>query len=339
MTPARIPNEMTAAVLHAYEGPSGLRVERRPVPSPGRDEVLVKVAACPINPSDLAVLHGRYGFRPDPPFVPGGEGSGTVVAAGPGPMSRYFQGARVACLWDGKRDGVWAQYVVASAKGGVLPLRDEVSLEQGATSAINPLTASAFIEIAKKGGHEVIVLSAGASSVGRMINRLAPGEGIEVINVVRRKAQVELLREQGASIVLDSSDADFDEALRDVCHRHDARLALDPVAGEMTARLLRALPSRGKVIVFGALSFKAAQVPPDQLIFESKSVDGFWLGPYIASKNLVQTMLMWRRAQKLLSTDLRSDIRASYPLEDVAKAVEAYVSQMTGGKLLLRPNG
>ena len=313
-------------------------MERRPVPSPGRDEVLVKVAASPINPSDLAVLHGRYGFRPDPPFVPGGEGSGTVVAAGPGAMSRYFQGERVACLWDGKRDGTWAQYVVASAKGGVLPLRDSVSLEQGATSVINPLTASAFIEIAKKGGHETIVLAAAASSLGRMINRLAPGEGIEVINVVRRDAQAELLRQQGASIVLNSGDSGFDEALRDTCHERGAHLALDPVAGEMTTRLLRALPSQSKVTVFGALSFKPAQVPPDQLIFENKSVDGFWLGPFIASKNLVQTMLMWRRAQKLLSTDLKSDIRASYPLEDAPRAVEDYLSEMTGGKRLLRPN-
>ena len=339
MAQERIPDEMIAVVLHAYEGPGGLRVERRPVPSPGRDEVLVKMAASPINPSDLAVLHGRYGFRPDPPFVPGGEGSGTVVAVGPGAMGRYFQGSRVACLWDGRRDGAWAQYMVASTKGGVLPLSDSVSLERGATSVINPLTASAFIEITKKGGHKAIVLSAAASSLGRMVNRLASGEGIEVINVVRRDTQVELLRQQGASIVLNSSDSGFDDALRDACHQHDAHLAFDAVAGELTARLLRALPSNSKVTVFSALSFEPAQTPPDQLIFENKCVDGFWLGPFIASRNLVQTMLTWRRAQKLVTTDLRTEIRAEYPLEDAPRAVEEYVSQMTGGKCLLRPNG
>jgi len=338
MVNERVPDEMIAVVLHAYEGPGGLRVERRPVPSPGRDEVLVKMAASPINPSDLAVLHGRYGFRPDPPFVPGGEGSGTVVAVGPGAMGRYFQGTRVACLWDGRRDGAWAQYMVVSTKGGALPLRESVSLEQGATSVINPLTASAFIEIAKRGGHKAIVLSPAASSLGRMVNRLASGEGIEVVNVVRRDAQVELLRREGASIVLNSSDSGFDEALRDACHQYDVHLAFDAVAGELTARLLRALPSHSKVTVFGALSFEAAQATPGPLIFENKSVDGFWLGPYISGKNLVQTMLMWRRAQKLLSTDLKSDIRVAYPLEDAPRAVEEYVRQMTGGKVLLRPN-
>ena len=330
-----IPNEMTAVVLHSCDGPEGLRVERRLVPRPGRDEVLVKVAASPINPSDLAVLHGRYGFKPDLPFVPGGEGSGTVVAVGPGPIGRYFQGARVACLWDGKRDGAWAEYMVASTKGGVLPLHESVSLAQGAASTINPLTASAFVEIAKKGGHEAFVLTAAASSLGHMVNRLASAEGIQVINVVRRDTQVELLQRHGASVVLNSSDSDFDEALRDACRAHDARLAFDAVAGELTRRLLVALPRDSKVTVFGGLSFQAVQAAPDQLIFEKKSVDGFWLGPFLSSKNLLQIMLMWRRAQKLRATDLKSDIRAEHPLEDAPRAVEQYSSQMTGGKHLL----
>ena len=300
--------------------------------------MLVKVAASPINPSDLAVLHGRYGFKPDLPFVPGGEGSGTVVSVGPGPMGRYFRQARVACLWGGKRDGAWADYMVASAKGGVLRLHESVSLEQGATSVINPLTASAFIEIAKKGGHKAIVLTAAASTLGNMVNRLASGDGIRVINVVRRDAQVELLRQRGASIVVNSCDSDFDEALRDACHRCDARLAFDAVAGDLTGRVLGAMPPHGKVTVFGGLSFEAVQATPGHLIFENKSVDGFWLGPFLASKNLLQIMLIWRRAQKLLATDLKSDIRAEYPLSDAREAVEEYLSQMTGGKILLRPN-
>ncbi len=333
------PDQMNAVVLHAYEGSEGLRVEQIPTPKPGKDEVLVKVAASPINPSDLAVLRGRYGFNPELPFVPGGEGSGTVVAVGPGAMGRYFDGGRVACLWGGKQGGAWAQYMVASVKGGVLPLHESVSLEQGATSVINPLTASAFIELAKKGDHDAIVLTAAASSLGRMVNRLALGEGINVINVVRRDAQVELLRSQGASIALNSTEADFDAALREACHQHDAHLAFDAVAGDMTSRLLRAMPSPGKVTVYSALSFEAPKIAPDQLIFEGKSVDGFWLGPYIAGKNLLQTMLMWRRAQKLLGTDLKSEIRANVSLAEAPSAVEDYIRQMTSGKVLLRPNG
>ena len=108
MTQTQIPDQMTAVVLDSYSGPEALRVEQRPVPKPGKDEVLVMVAASPINPSDLAFLAGQYGFKNPPPVVPGGEGSGTVVAVGPGPMGRYFLGKRVACLWGGEGDGVWA---------------------------------------------------------------------------------------------------------------------------------------------------------------------------------------------------------------------------------------
>ena len=80
MAQLQIPDQMTAVVLDSYTGFEALRVEQYPVPKPGKDEVLVKVAASPINPSDLAVLDGEYGFDNPPPVVPGGEGSGTVVA-------------------------------------------------------------------------------------------------------------------------------------------------------------------------------------------------------------------------------------------------------------------
>ncbi|NCF67045.1 MAG: alcohol dehydrogenase catalytic domain-containing protein [Chloroflexi bacterium] len=150
MSRNQIPDQMTAVVLDSYAGVEALRVEKRLVPKPGDNEVLVKVAASPINPSDLAFLEGLYGFKKQTPVVPGFEGSGTVVAVGRGMMGRYLQGKRVACISQDKGDGVWAEYMVTST-GYALPLDQSVSLEQGAMSADNPLTAIAFMEIAKKG--------------------------------------------------------------------------------------------------------------------------------------------------------------------------------------------
>ena len=86
------------------------------------------------------------------------------------------------------------------------------------------------------------------------------------------------------------------------------------------------------------LSYKVPQAGPDHLIFEGKSVDGFWLGPWITEKNLIQIMMMWRREQRLMGTELKSEIRARYPLQEAQKAVQDYLGQMTGGKILLRPN-
>lgn len=338
MTQLQIPDQMTAVVLDSYTGFEALRVEQCPVPKPGKDEVLVKVAASPINPSDLAVLVGEYGFDNPPPVVPGGEGSGTVVAVGPGPMGRYFLGKRVACLNQGKGGGMWAEYMVTSTKGGALPLAKSVSLEQGAMSIINPLTAVAFLEIKKEEEHKAIVLTAAASTLGQMVNRLARSEGVQVINVVRRDAQVELLKEQGAAIVLNSSDANFDQQLYDACHQADAHLAFDAVAGPMTMQLLDALPEHSKVIVYSCLSYEGPQAGADHLIFEDKTVDGFWLGPWINEKNLIQILMLWRRAQKLMATELKSEIRVEYPLQDAKEAVQDYLNQMTGGKVLLRPS-
>ena len=338
MTQLQVPDQMTAVVLDSYSGAEALRVEQRPVPKPGKDEVLVKVAASPINPSDLAYLDGQYGFKSQPPVIPGGEGSGTVVAVGPGMIGRYFLGKRVACLSQGTGSGMWAEYMVTSAKGGVLPLHDTVSLEQGAMSMVNPLTACAFLETAKKGGHKTIVLTAAASALGQMVNRLGRSEGVQVINIVRRDAQVDLLKKQGAAIVLNSGVADFDQQLHDACHKADAHLAFDAVAGPMTLQLLDALPEHSKVTVYSCLSYEAAQAGADHLIFEDKAVNGFWMGPWINDKNLIQILTMWRRAQKLMATELRSEIRARYPFHKAKKAVQDYLSQMTGGKILLRPN-
>lgn len=335
---ADVPDEMNAVVLDAYTGPAGLRIARRAIPRPGPGQVLVKIAASPFNPSDIAFIHGAYGFRSPPPVVPGQEGAGTVVAAGEGMIGRYFLGKRVACLKMEEGDGMWAEYALASAMGGVLPLSTSVGMEQGAMSTINPMTASAFIEIARRGGHWAFVLAPAASSLGRMVNRLAQLLGVQVINVVRRKAQVDLLLDQGVTVVLNSSDEDFAERLGDACREHDCHLAFDAVAGPLTHQLLAAMPHDSRVTVFGGLSKEPASAGIDHLVFEGKSIDGFWLGPWLLKKNPLGILRMWRRAQALISTTLESTIRERVPLEDAPRAMRAYMDQMTGGKYLLIPD-
>ena len=307
MSKIKIPDTMTVAVLNSYSGADALSIEQRPVPTPGRNEVLVKVAFAPINPSDLATLTGYYGFKNPTPIVPGGEGSGEVIAAGPGVMANYFLGKNVACAGWGTGGGVWSEYVVKSVKGGVLPLNNLLSLEQGAMSIINPLTASAFIDISKKGGHKAILLTAAASSLGQKVNRLGRNEGIQIVNVVRRDAQVDLLKAQGANM-----------------------------AGPLTNQLLKAMPPNRKVTVFSALSRQAVQTSPDLLIFENKRIDNFWLGPWMSKQNFMKIMLLWKRTQKQIPNHLKSDIRKICPIQEVKEAIRDYRSQMTGGKILLR---
>src|SRR5262245_6236565 len=233
MMKENIPDQMTAVVLDSYTGVDALRIERRPVPEAGPNQVLVKIAATPINPSDLAFLEGLYGFKKPTPVCRGFEGAGIVVSVGSGMMGRYLNGKRVACVSQEQGDGVWAEYMVTTTSLA-LPLDPSVRLEQGAMSVVNPLTAMAFLTLAKEGRHKVIVQTAAASALGQMVNRLCKNEGIRIINIVRREAQMELLQEQGAEIILNSNDADFPQHLHDICQRFQPHIAFDAVAGALT---------------------------------------------------------------------------------------------------------
>jgi NADPH:quinone reductase-like Zn-dependent oxidoreductase len=338
MSQFQIPDQMTTVVLDSYDGSPALRLERRPIPTLGKDQVLVKVAAAAINPSDLSFIEGNYGFLKPLPTVPGFEASGTVLVANNGAMGRYLTGKRVACVSQNEGDGVWADYVVTSVNFA-LPLDKSVSFEQGAMSVVNPLTAIALIELAKEGGYKALINTAAASALGQMILRLGQREGLMVINTVRRSEQVHMLKGIGADIVLNSAAPDFDQELKEACHQVDAHLALDAIAGRMTLRLLDAMPDNSKVTVYGGLSREAAMSSPAHLIFQDKRVEGFWLTKWLVRKNKLQSLLIWRRAQKLLSTDLKTEIRAQVPLENVPDAVKEYERQMTGGKILIIPDG
>jgi NADPH:quinone reductase len=335
-----IPESMRAVQLRAYDGkPESISVARIPVPRPGPGQVLVRVAASPINPSDLMFVRGMYGFKKPLPAIPGFEGSGTVVASGGGLMARLLNGRRVAChAADPKiAGGMWAEYVVTSAQACV-PLRSDVELEAAATMLVNPLSAWAMMDEARRGRHRALVQTAAASALGRMVIRLGQKFAIPTINVVRRAEQAKLLRDIGAEHVLDSSSTGFDANLRELCRKLDATIALDAVAGEMSARVLRAQPRGSRLLVYGALSLQAVQIDPGSLIFEGKRVQGFWLSAWLAKKNMISRFRLARQVQRFLANELKTEIRASHPLEEVGRALQEYATHMTGGKILLVPD-
>ena len=338
MANEKLPDLMKVVVLDSYDGGKSLRLEQRPVPKPGPGEVLVKVAASPINPSDLSFLMGTYGFKKPTPTVPGFEGSGVVVQAGTGFMPRFLDGKRVAFVPKQNGDGGWAEYLVTSALLA-FPLGASVSYEQGAMAVVNPLTALAFIEIIKARKIRSVVHTAAASALGLMFNRLCQREGIEVINIIRRQEQEALLREEGARLVLNSSDPDFDRDFSDLCRQYQCKLAFDAVSGELTMRILEGMPYGSRVIVYGGLSFQPAQADPRQLIFGGKSVEGFWLSSWLRNRNMLKILRLRRQVQSLLNSTLKSAVREEYSLEEVKQAIQTYQSQMSGGKILLRPNG
>jgi NADPH:quinone reductase-like Zn-dependent oxidoreductase len=183
-----------------------------------------------------------------------------------------------------------------------------------------------------------VVQTAAASALGRMVIRLAASRGVEVVNVVRRREQVEMLKSEGAREVLNSGEEDFDERLAESCKRAGATVAFDAVAGELTGRVLRAMPPKSECFVYGGLSMEGCLIDPRSLIFERKRVRGFWLSDWMRRTGALKKFSASRSVQKLLKDEFRTEIRARLPLEQAAEGVRLYEREMTGGKILLTPS-
>ncbi len=328
-----IPERMQAVQLEENGGP--LLVRQIPVPRPGPGEVLIRMAASPINPSDLFFLAGNYAFQKPFPVVL--EGSGTVVDAGKGLVPRMWMGKRVACAAAQTSDGTWAEYMVTSAML-CFPLPKNLSLEQGAMLIVNPMTAISFFDIAKNEKHAAIVSTAAAGALGRMIIRLGRQHGLPVINIVRRREQVELLESLGAQYVLNSLDEGFPDQLRMLAHQLKATLILDAVGGRLTQQLLDAAPFGATVLVYSNLSGEPGIFNAETLIFGDKKVAGFFLANQAAKKSFIARLWFTQRVKKLATKALQTAVQKRLPLSAVQEALEIYQSNMTAGKVLLVAN-
>ena len=331
-----IPSTMHAVQL---DEPNGRLVWREiPVPHPGAGQVLVRMAAASINPSDIGSLSGMsYGKQRQFPFTPGREGSGTVVEAGEGFMPRLLNGRRVACSGLPTGDGTWAAYMVTSAQLCV-PLNGSVNFEQGTMLLVNPLTALAMMEIAKRGKHRAIISTAAASALGGMLLRLGKRNNIPIIHVVRRQAQVDYVRSLGGEYVLNSSDADFTEQLKTLAHKLQATLILDAVSGDMTKQLAEAAPYGSRIILYARLSHEDSVIDAVTVLTKDLHIDGWYLPNWVRTKNLIQTLRISQQAQSLLESDLQSPIHKRFPLANAQEALETYLNNMSAGKVLLVAN-
>jgi NADPH2:quinone reductase len=329
-----IPDSMQAVQLDKDGGP--LTVREIPVPRPGSGEVLVRMAASPINPSDLGFIEGGHGYEKTFPVVPGGEGSGTVIAAGSGLLPNLLLGRRVACAKPSTGDGAWAEYMLTRASQCV-PLKKNISFEKGAMLIVNPLTALVFFDILKHGRHAAFVNTAAASALGRMMVRLASKKSIPLINVVRRAEQTEMLYSLGAKHVLVSSEMDFGAKLSTLAHQLKATLFLDAISGEFTQQLIDAAPDNSLILLYSNLSRLPARIAPHSLWRHNIRVEGFYLGTWAAKQSLLKKLSLSLEVQNQVNTDLQVTINKRLPLTSVNEALYLYQKNMTAGKILLVP--
>jgi len=333
-----IPQNMKAVILS--EGGAKPQLATIPVPHPGPGEVIVKMHASPINPSDLAFLEGGYGIQKKYPAVPGFEGSGTVVAAGTGILPKLWMGKKVACAASPIYDGCWAEYMVTKA-GMCVPISKNISVDQAAMMFVNPMTALAFFDVYKNLPNPTknlrgIINTASASALGRMIIKLGQKQGIPVISVVRREEQVEILKAEGAEYIVNSSEPDFEIKLKNLAYQLNATVIFDAVGGEMVQKLLNAAPKESNLFIYGRLSADACEISPGELIFTGNQIQGFWLTGWLHNKSFLQSILYTRKIQSLLGKELGTTIHKQFPIEQITEAIETYQDNMSKGKVLIR---
>lgn len=319
-----------------------IEIEEVPVPVPSSGEVLIKVAAAAINPSD----YGSW-FRCKPeqcPFAMGSEGSGVVVATGGG-IAPYAcsVGSKVGFVGLKNKQGAYSEYVVVSAVSGAFSLPADLPVEDAASFFVNPYTALALFDTARSEGAKAIVHTAAASQLGQMMVKLAPSEGIEVINVVRRAEQAELLEKLGAKhVVVTGGDDSWKEKLASKIEELGATVAFDAVAGRSTGDLLDVIPKKGTVYVYGGLAGKVENIDPLALIYHEKKVKGFLLNLWISQGGPLFMLPRMIKASRKVNSGLKEggwsstqfkDTTLENAQSDISTLLE---SSITGQKLRIR---
>lgn len=278
---------MRAALLGTYGQPQSFSVQSVPIPVPSSNQLLVKVAASPINPSDLGFIMGKYAFKRPLPAIPGNECSGTVALDPSGSM----QGRKVACLSESTAQGAWAEYVL-TARNNAVEVPEGVSLKQAACFFVNPLTAAMFRHVLLSEGHKAAMQTAAGSALGKMLTRVCSRLNMPIVNIVRRPAQAASLQ---AENVLCSSDSDFPSRLIAVCRRLKVTCAFDAVSGDLSGQLLTALDDGGVLYMYGSLSDQPANnLLAEDFIFKRKRAARLFLTAWLKTLGQEERLRLYR---------------------------------------------
>ena len=271
-------------------GHENITLRRVPIPTPKKGDVLIKVAASPINPRDFAMMLAKDQKFP---FAPGDEGSGVVVKSGGGFMANRMVGKRVAFLrvWHkkstGPPNGSYSEYVTTSSDMA-FEVDKSIPDEVAACGVVNPLSALGLMERLKKLKAKTVIQTGAASQIAKMMIRLAPSYKMTFINIVRRDEQVEYLKnELNQEHVLNSSDPDFLEKFRELATAMNARHCLECVSGEMTGKLLSNMPDESVIVMYGSLSLqRISDINPGRFIYLGHRLEGFVLHNFIKELNV-----------------------------------------------------
>lgn len=347
------------------------------IPQPGENQVVIRVEAAPINPSDLGVMFSladmttasQSGSADQPVIhadVPakfmgavkkrlgksipvGNEGAGTVVAAGSSAAAQSLMGKTVAFIGGGS----YRKYLCANVQS-CLELEPGTTAVEGASSFVNPLTALAMVETMRAEGHKAIVHAAAASNLGQMLNRICIADGIDLVNIVRKPEQEKLLRDLGARYVVNSSSDSFMADLTQALIDTGATIAFDPIGGGRLASdiltCMEAAVSRNmteysvygsdiykQVYIYGGLD--RGPITLNRTFGFAWGVNGFLLFNALGKLGKDTAAAMRKRVAAEIKTTFASHYTHEVSLAGALQldAISSFGKMATGEKYLIKP--
>jgi len=347
-------------------------------PTPGPDEVLVRVEASPINPSDLGLLFGgadmssaeasgsadnpmvtaaipeellkTMAARIDQSLPVGNEGAGPVVAAGSEETAQALIGKTVA-MWGG---AMYSQYRVVRAEQ-CLVLHEGTTPAEGASCFVNPLTALAMVETMRMEGHSALVHTAAASNLGQMLQRICSADGVDLVNIVRKREQVDLLGSIGARYVCDSSDPSFMDDLIAALAETEATVAFDATGGgQLAGQILTCMEVAANQAAagysrYGSTTHKQVYIygglDPSPTEFNRNfgmawGIGGWLLTPFLEKVGAESAEKLRQRVATEIGTTFASSYAKEVSLSEALELdnIAVYSKRATGEKYLINPN-
>ena len=349
-----------------------------PMPEPKADEVVVRIDAAPMNPSDLGLLFGAADMatakasgtadhpvvkasvperampamaaRLDASMPVGNEGAGTVVQAGSSPAAQALLGKTVGVIGG----AMYSQYrAVSVAQCLVLP--EGTTAAEGASWFVNPLTSLSMVETMRREGHTALVHTAAASNLGQMLNKICLKDGIGLVNIVRKPEQAALLKKLGAAYVVDSSAPTFMADLTDAISATGATIAFDAIGGgKLAGQILTAMEiavnrnakeySRygsavhKQVYLYGALD--RAPTEFNRNFGMAWGMGGWLLFPFLQKIGATETERLKQRVAAEIKTTFASHYTSEVSMAEALQldAIAVYGKAATGEKFLVNPN-
>ncbi|MGY4351773.1 NADPH:quinone reductase-like Zn-dependent oxidoreductase [Bradyrhizobium sp. GM7.3] len=349
-----------------------------PTPEPAADEVVVRVEAAPINPSDLGLLIGAADMstakasgtkeapvitakvpegamramagRLDESMPVGNEGAGVVIRTGSSDAAKALMGKTVALIGG----AMYTQYRTLKVRE-CLPLPEGTTPAEGASCFVNPLTALGMTETMRREGHKALVHTAAASNLGQMLNKICIKDGIPLVNIVRSKEQADILHKIGAKYVVDSTAPSFLGDLTNALVETGATIAFDAIgggklAGDILNCMEVAINKTAKeysrygsnvhkqVYVYGALDVRPIELPRG--FGMAWGVGGWLLFPFLMKIGQADGAKLRQRVVDELKTTFASHYTKVVSLSEALDPanIAVYAKRATGEKFLINPN-